>query len=235
MPVTAMVWRHDYRRGLYGGFHWLQSEQLQFSDFLAWMKPPTEGFRLLITAVDGVGSAYPYARKDGWISNAEYGLSPLMHSWPELVVTGNGEAAYVLDALSILPDIEKNLIKFQNLDCLEQLDDFSLPTIQQFWKVARQLNPLFYICDWRWFSLVSRSEASLAEFIEGAGFQNSESKLKDDAFATRESLWNHYWETLGPEGGPEECVHPGCDRLRIQLAIRCLRHQLESFNPGCFR
>jgi hypothetical protein len=93
---------------------------------------------------------------------------------------------------------------------------------------------VFFICDWTLFSFIARSEKDFATFIESNPFQNIETKLEADAHSHRLSSWKYYWETLGPECGPEKCVQPGCDRLRIHLAIRCLRHQLESNNPGWF-
>jgi hypothetical protein len=32
---------------------------------------------------------------------------------------------------------------------------------------------------------------------------------------------------LGPECGPEKCREPNCNRLRIRLAVFCLKHQFD--------
>jgi hypothetical protein len=198
------------------------------------MKPAPEGIRLLITAVDGCVGAQPYGLENCWILGKQHGLSPIMHHWPQLIFTGNGEALFVLDASSTLSNIDMILDKYGELDGYEQLDDLSLPKIRQFWDHVNLLNPVFYVCDWTLFSFISRSETDFATFIESNSFQNIEAKLKADANSQRLSLWKYYWDAIGPECGPETCVQPGCDRLRIHLAIRCLRHQLESNNPGWF-
>jgi hypothetical protein len=234
MRATEINWRHDFRQGIHDGFSWLQSRQIHFHDFFDWMKPPTEGFRLLITAVDGCPGASPYQIEEGWIIGERYGLSPLMHHWPQLIFTGNGEALFVLDASSTLSNIDEIPNKYVEVSGYEQLDDLSLPEIRQFWDSVNNFNPLFYMCDWALFSFVSRSETNFEQFIEADSFKNIEAKLEADTKSQRLSLWKYYWDAIGPECGPEPCVQPGCDRLRIHLAIRCLRHQLESNNPGWF-
>lgn len=36
-----------------------------------------------------------------------------------------------------------------------------------------------------------------------------------------------YFESLGPEVGPERCIEPGCENLRIRLSSKCQRHHFE--------
>jgi hypothetical protein len=48
-------------------------------------------------------------------------------------------------------------------------------------------------------------------------------------FSLRQSARASFEAELGPECGPERCDEPGCDRLRMKLAIRCLQHQFEGY------
>jgi hypothetical protein len=150
------------------------------------------------------------------------------------MITGNGESIFILDGSFNSPDIAEILKEGEDFDGYEEPDDFSLPKIRRFWHVVQRLNPIFYVCDWVVFTLISRDKAGLAEFVENASFKSVENKTKQDAFAQRAGLWSYYWNLLGPECGPETCVANGCERLRIEVAVFCLRHQLELNNPGWF-
>jgi hypothetical protein len=45
--------------------------------------------------------------------------------------------------------------------------------------------------------------------------------------ATDREEKSSFFANLGPECGPEKCLQPNCDRLRIKLAVYCLQHQFD--------
>ena len=95
---------------------------------------------------------------------------------------------------------------------------------QNVWKAMNADKPFCYYSDGGGTFFVSPHKTSIEVLYSSKVLQIAEDRAREGGHKSRLALW----QTLGPERGPEKCVEQNCDRLRIELAVRCFMHQMQS-------
>lgn len=199
--------------GTHGEYFWVRCEGAWFGSALSTtLFMPTE-FRVLVTYWDGNGAGF-YVNEPGWRAIGDYALGPPLKYLPEL----NFEAP---SAAMVIPDtVPESELEY----LLEGFDDFQpyRAETDSFWNVVDRIKPICYFSDLDEGIFVAQGR----ELYE-LGFNESVvAEITDELRVREQRIRQSTWNTLGPECGPEKCVEPGCEHLRIRLAIRCLLHQL---------
>ncbi len=199
--------------GTHGEYFWVRCESAWFGSALSTtLFMPTE-FRVLVTYWDGNGADF-YRNEPGWKAIGDYALGPPLKYLPEL--NFGAQSAAML--------IPHTVPESQLEDLLVGFDDFQ-PYREEtapFWNVVDRIKPICYFSDLDEGIFVAQGK----ELYE-LGFNESlVAEITNELRVREQRIRQSTWNTLGPECGPEKCVEPGCDHLRIRLAIRCLLHQL---------
>jgi len=200
--------------GTHGDYFWVSCEGASFGDELSrFMFLPTE-FRVLVTYWDcpgGVTAAY--RNEPGWKIVDSYALGPPLKYIPEMNFHAPNSAMLIEGSISEC-DIGALFEGFEEFQPYMAESDC-------FWNVVDRVNPFSYFSDLDEGLFVARGKE-----LYDLGFNNEvvaavTTKFRVGQQRIRQSSWN----SLGPECGPEKCVESNCDRLRIQLAVRCFLHQ----------
>lgn len=199
--------------GTHGEYFWVRCESAWFGSALSTtLFMPTE-FRVLVTYWDGNGADF-YRNEPGWKAIGDYALGPPLKYFPEL--NFGAQSAAML--------IPHTVPESQLEDLLDGFDDFQpyRGETAPFWNVVDRIKPICYFSDLDEGIFVAQGK----ELYE-LGFNESlVAEITNELRVREQRIRQSTWNTLGPECGPEKCVEPGCDHLRIRLAIRCLLHQL---------
>lgn len=210
------------KEGCHANFYWLRSRELVMADLLATIDLPRQPFSVLVTYWDwhGGGSA-TYGNERGWRHIGKYAISDASTVLPELHY-GADCGQMLLDEQIADSDLLKALSRF---DEPYMLDDLEEEHAKNFWAAIEVIKPFCYFSYGLFdgFTFVARGLALYRQFMERVSPEAIEQIYKERAAANRAKTW----EDLGPECGPETCIEPNCDRLRIRLAIRCFIHQLQ--------
>ena len=94
--------------------------------------------------------------------------------------------------------------------------DDPFPTVRQ---LAELVDAFCYVS---LNTFMAREKDLFDRFLTRELLQEMETLHRQATTESRAQLWSD----IGPECGPEVCVEPGCDRLRIRLAVRCFVHQV---------
>lgn len=200
--------------GTHGDYFWVRCEGAFFGDGLSrFMFLPTE-FRVLVTYWDCPGGApAAYRNEPGWKIVGSYALGPPLKYIPELNFHAPSSAMLIEGSISEC-DIGALLEGFEEFQPYMAESDC-------FWNVVDRVKPFCYFSDLDEGIFVARGK----ELYE-LGFNNEIVAAITTATRTgQQRIRQSSWNSLGPECGPEKCVESGCDRLRIQLAVRCFLHQ----------
>lgn len=219
LPVTELSYHHDFEQGVHGKYFWIQSRHVTLDDFFEMAPLPAGGVRFIITTFDGHALG-PLT------------ISPLLHSW-EWHYSGSGDSALVVHPRTEITDVAENVTKFMEMDPVFDLSSKSEVTAN-FWKELEILSPIAYISAHDHLIVATKNREFFESFIFSPEFLRYEEIRKHRALEHRVKAWNDYHQDLGPECGPEKCIEPNCMRLRIKLAVKCIRHQLEQFSPELF-
>lgn len=203
--VDENEYKHIVDTGLRGGYFWMTSNRLRMLDVFRSIEAPDSGFRLLSSGAHSNDS------------NKTWVLSAIRHRWPNNIYNG---AIFVLAPTAIKSSLTSylaDLTKFflpEGLDCHDEM----------IWSLILDLKPILYLeskyCgitlitgDIKWFKrMTNKSFIHAVEAKERTRIRNA----KYD-----------FWTQIGPECGPEHCAISGCNRLRVRLAIHCIKHQYE--------
>jgi hypothetical protein len=201
--------------GKHGEYFWVRCEGAHFGIALKEILFLPKEFRVLVTYWDSPGGAsLAYENEPGWSLIGDYALGPPLKYLPEMHFGAPSSAMLISDGIS------ENEISAL-LDGFEEFEPYRAET-DRFWEIVDRVKPFCYFSDLDEGIYVARGR----ELYE-LGFNDAFVAEVAAYFRTRQqSIRQSSWNQLGPECGPEECVEPGCERLRIQLAVRCLLHQL---------
>lgn len=219
MRVTELSYRHDFEQGVHGKFYWIQSLHVTLDDLFDMAPLPTGGVRFIITSFDGSALG-------------QLTIGSVSRSW-EWHYSGNGDSALVLHPRTEMAEVAESVTKLMEADRISDLTSKSGEN-ENFWNELEILSPIAYISAWDRLILITTNREFYESFIYSPEFLRYEDTRKRRALEQRVKRWNDYHENLGPECGPEKCIEPSCTRLRIKLAVKCIRHQLEQFSPDLF-
>lgn len=199
----------SYQTGQHEEFFWVtMGYHIDCSEFIAW---PHQPFAILMITFDGSNAGYCFASKPNWRAVGEFAVSDPMPGRPVLSYQADFELM-LLDK-----ELSDQQIKdaFVSGDVGTHLDD------PKFWDILSCLQPYCYVAYTDQLYFISKDKALVDAMYSQQALDSVERTSKEYMLKSRESMW----EMLGPECGPEVCAEPGCDRLRIQLAMRCFMHQ----------
>ncbi|MBS1997571.1 MAG: hypothetical protein JSS86_14720 [Cyanobacteria bacterium SZAS LIN-2] len=96
------------------------------------------------------------------------------------------------------------------------------PTDPNFWKFLERFQPYCFVSASDTLFFAAHNKDLVASVHSDRAWADAESQERAYKSSSRAALWRD----LGPECGPEKCVEPDCNRLRIKLAMRCFMHQM---------
>lgn len=213
LALIDWTYTPKYQVGSHGDFYWIrydyQIDPLQFIDL------PKGKYRALLLDFDSGPPGEYFGNDPGWSALGEFALSDAGDSLPNLRF-GAADTAYLL----LTQEFDQNTL----LEQLVRLEEPHQKTDQIFWEVLDAVKPFCYCSDGGGTFFVSPDKASIDVLYSSKVLQIAQDRARESKRKGRLELW----QTLGPERGPEKCVEQNCDRLRIQLAVRCFMHQMQS-------
>lgn len=193
--------------GTHGDYFWVATD-MRFHEERGLPKYP---FRVLAISFDGFGSgAKIYENEPGWKPLGSFAISEMVTTLPKMYF--DAEYSYML--------IDRPLTDVQILSCFIDFEDFMYCERDRFWQTVDALQPYFYVAGWDHSVFVARGKDLYETVFNEACADESREIARRRELDGRRKMW----ESQGPERGPEVCVEPDCDRLRIQLTIRCFIH-----------
>lgn len=216
----------ELKRGEFGNFHWLRSEDLPIFDLFDTLDLfdiidlPSIPFQVIVTRYGYDGGARNYGAWDGWRHIGECAIIGPVSTMPQLEYD-LGCAQIVIDGSHSDAQIANVL---QNFKEPKSLTDMTNAHADYFWKAFELLNPYCYYSNWEVgaLTLILRDKEQLDQFVGAV----DEAETKRLYIEEEQKKRRSFWESFGAELGPEKCIEEGCDRLRIQLSIRCFIHHL---------
>lgn len=201
--------------GVEGEYHWIQCPEGDFADALEFELEPKVPFRLLATYWDvAAGAPALYRNYPGWKIYDNFAICNETERMLDLNFSADA-AVMVIDhpvSNEDLLSLFKNFVDF-NPDSDET---------ERFWDVIRKVRPYCYLSNIYGGILVARGK----ELYESVFNEEFVSAIIKEQRRRKENMRKALWNQIGPECGPEKCTEKDCDRLRIQLAVRCFLHQI---------
>ncbi len=211
LNLKDWTFRCNYKQGQHGDFYWITPYYTW--DFLDCIELPQTPFRILMTYFDWFGGAAAcFGSKPGWQVVAE-------HCALSDVITEKPVINYGADIELML--IDEPLSKSEIAGRLSLAGVDADPDNSDFWKFIEEVEPYCFASYTHGMFFTAKKKELIESFYSEETLQNVERTEREKERAGRARMW----EMLGPECGPETCVDFGCDRLRIQLAMRCFFHQ----------
>lgn len=216
-------WKFVLRKkeGNCGDFFWLQSEELRQLNVLKTIVPPERPFRALVTYWDCAdGAATAYGQQPGWRKIGECAVSNWLTELPKLHF--GADCGQMLFETPL--DDEELLSALRDFDEPYVIDDPEEAVAVGFWSALAAINPNYYFSYGlsKGFTFIAKGQAAFEHFVDNIFIRDIETIHRDRLASHRASLWKN----LGPECGPDVCIEPDCERLRIRLAVRCFIHQI---------
>lgn len=212
LALSDWTFKPGYEIGSHGDFYWIrydyQIDPLQFIDL------PAGKYRALLLDFDSSRPGSFIGKDPGWSALGEFAISDLGSTLPDLCF--NADTAYLL--------LDREFDQTSLLEQLGRLEEPHPKDDQIFWEVLDAVKPFCYCSDCGDTFFVSPNKASIDVLYSSKVLQIAEDRAREDKRKGRLGSW----QSLGPERGPEKCVEQDCERLRIELAVRCFIHQLQS-------
>ncbi len=215
-------WVFDPRidQGEHGDYHWMYYIGQDRYEPFSRIEPPTVPFCLVVRPdTYGYRDVRTIARMPGWKALGSFAISSWSDQMPTLDYQGL-ETIFVIDRLKSESKIMEALVDFQDYLLLtpEILDNLL--------RVVDQLQPYYSVIG---HLFVARGKHLYQQYFNDEFLDEIRRAEWRSALEQRQS----FWKNQGPECGPETCVEPGCDRLRIRLAVRCfVHHAMGLWVPG---
>lgn len=209
-----------WTEGTHNEYFLVRCEGASFGDALSTTLFMPSEFRVLVIYWGSDGGAPDFYRcEPGWKIIGDYALGPPLRHLPEMQF-GTPSAAMLIPGTVTESELEEFLDGFE-------LAQLYFEETEEFWTIVDHLKPIAFFSDREeGIFLAQGRELYELGFNEGV-IAEITNRFRTSEQRQRESIWN----TLGPESGPEKCIEPGCEHLRIQIAVRCLLHQLN----GCWK
>lgn len=201
-----------YEIGSHGEFYWIRYDYQ--IDPLQFINLPAGKYRALLLDFDSGPPGKYFGNDPGWSALGEFAISNLGKTLPDLCF--GADTAYLL--------LDRELDQTTLLEQLGRLKEPQPKDDQILWEVLDAVKPFCYCNDFGGTFFVSPDKASRDVLYSSKVLKIAEDRAREGERKGRLGSW----QSLGPERGPEKCVEPDCDRLRIELAVRCFMHQLQS-------
>lgn len=202
--------------GQEGEFFWFTSSGLFYEHPLTLLPAPREPFRIAIIDWDSTSGAESFFSKmPDWCSIGDWAVSPPLTSFPAL--NFHADAEVIVFPANSPNELLLEVQQYFGNSVFEMLHS------DEFWDVLKKLKPLCYTVTGSVDFFIAPNQSVYSLLMNSELLINSETKANAQAERDRQICW----ENLGPEVGPERCLEPDCDRLRIKLAVRCFIHQLQ--------
>ncbi len=222
LSVDDWQYSLSLKQGSHNNYFWLRSKDLRVIDCLDLVDLPDKKCSVLVTEWDSSDVCEIYGRKQGWRCVGRYALSEPSLELPALQLGA--------DCAQMLIDHEVSDNDILAADFTDDepyfLDDLIDDRAIKFWSAIEQVDPYCYFSYGypEEFTFIARTAAVYDAFFKRIDFATVEANFRKTESVRRSQLW----KALGPECGPEVCIEENCDRLRIQLAVRCFIHQIFS-------
>ncbi|HEY9684838.1 MAG TPA: hypothetical protein V6C86_24890 [Oculatellaceae cyanobacterium] len=202
-------------QGKHRDYHWISLDyDVEFENYIA---PPLDSFRILVTHFDGYGgAAVCYSNTPGWRRIGECAIS-------DVIADKLPAINYAAD--TALMYLDRPLGDEELLAGLCFADEEPDPNNSRFWFLLDRIQPYLFISYMERAFFAAQNRGLLDALHSPCALAEVEERERASLRASRKSKW----EDVGPECGPEKCVEPDCDRLRIKRAVRCYMHQLRAF------
>lgn len=201
-----------FLEGQVGNYFWFDPGYwIAFEDYIAMPERP---YCIVMTAFDGYGGAGPsYGRDPGWREVGVCAVSEMM--------TGRPQVNYGADIELML--VDRPIEDDELLHWFSEDSDYleARPENAYLWAMIEEIQPYCYAAYNQEILFAARNKELVDALHSPEAIEDVERKAKERCREGRAKAW----ADLGPERGPEQCVEPGCERLRIPLAIRCFFHQ----------
>ncbi|MBI2810255.1 MAG: hypothetical protein HYX67_05440 [Candidatus Melainabacteria bacterium] len=222
LQLSDWHFKVSIKDGSYENFFWLRSLEIGRSlNLLDTTYLPQKPFSVLVTSWDGGDGASIYGKEKGWRQLMAHAISDTATVAPNL--NFHADCAHMLiDEPMSDGALGAALFDFEEPYMLDDLDEEHAKT---FWSAIQIINPYSYFsygCCADGFTLVTRERQLYERILDGVCVTEIETLYKNEAATKRARIWRD----LGPECGPEICIEPNCNRLRIEVAVRCFIHQL---------
>lgn len=213
--LAMQDWKFEPRieEGRHGDYYWASFPWINDYEPFKQIAPPSTPFCTVVkpSKYDDLTAA-SIAQRAGWARYGDFAISKWSTTLPNIELDGISTRFFV--------DILKSDSKI-----IEAIGDFEfdyflflLPgQAERFWQTVDSLQP--YCCV-SGGTFVARGKDVYEQFYNQELLDEYERDQWQFAKKERARLWGN----IGPERGPEVCVEPGCDRLKIELSIRCFVH-----------
>jgi hypothetical protein len=210
LNLSDWVFKAGVEEGHHEDFFWVKLAH--FIDFADYICLPQCPYRILITYFDGPGSAC-YGSAPGWRVVGEYALSDFMTKRPKINYGADTE----------LLVLDKPLTDDEIMSGLALANVETDPDDPKFWDFLDRLQPYCFASYRGTIFFTAKIKLLVDALHSERAIADIEHQERTYLGSSRASLWRN----LGPECGPEKCIEPDCDRLRIKLAVRCFMHQMK--------
>lgn len=210
LELEDWVFKPSFSIGQHNEFYWITLDYaIDCADYIPWHD---RSFSTLMISFDSGFTACCFGTQPNWRAVNEFAVSNLLVGRPEL--------SYGAEFELMLFDNEISDQKIK--DALAAGFDETNLDDPKFWSVLTKLQPYCYVANTYQLYFISTNRTLVQAMHSPQALTSAREIAKEYARKNRADTW----EMLGPECGPEKCVEPNCDRLRIQLANRCFMHQM---------
>jgi len=209
LQIEENNYRHIFDSGIKDGIPWLTSNRLAIESALELIAPPKPGLRILAKG-----------RELGLPSKAFELSDVVVERWPDINFCAN---------FFVLPsDFKARQLLLVN----QELTDFfysveARPAYSEdelLWYLMAALKPLFHFAtQFQGLSMATADSNVITKVLNSDRFLSAES----EEFERLREQRIYFWQTVGPECGPEQCIETDCKRLRVKVALRCITHQYQ--------
>jgi hypothetical protein len=219
LNLSDWSFKATFEIGQHKDYHWVVLDyDVEFERFIPFPEHP---YRVLVTHYDGYGgAACCYNNTSGWRALDKWALSDFVTEQPPPI-------NYAAD--TALMFIDKPLSDQELLSALQFVDEEPDPANFSFWLFLERMQPYLFISCMEKEFFAAKNKDILDVLHSESAIADTEEREKMYLRTSRLTKWT----SIGPESGPEKCIEPRCDRLRIERAIRCYMHQLRAFG-GAF-
>jgi hypothetical protein len=213
-PLSYSAWT-----GKTGPFHWIQSNAPLALDLFEEYSELVEAKYIVMPTFDGCSliPAPGTMNADRWLA---IGAPRMVASSREIPWAGNGEEIYVFSEKASDHIVE--LIESRETVMGDRLDALEAALQAKFWDAMPKIGPETYIAQGQYFFMAT----SKLELFENVMQSKTVTQLPSRGLQELMRLRQQRLQEVGPESGPEQCLHQNCSRLRVELGVFCAEHHL---------
>lgn len=212
LNLSDWTFKSKYQEGQHGELFWVSPSYS--CDVLDCIELPETPFRILVTSFDN-GPRACFGTEAGWQMLGE--TRALSEPMVENLLPSYGtdmELMLIDEAISVKEIASR----------LKRAGELTNPEDPDFWNFIETMQPYCFVT----YDIYTQQlffVAKKKELIESLYSAETLARVEQAKRKYLRASRVLTWEQLGPECGPETCVDFGCNRLRIQLAVRCFLHQ----------